>query len=69
MVSWSALMHAIRRTREPEFGAVVKPARGTGVQSDLFVAVEQLRIAAAKGEVPKADSQYDHRQGFPEVGE
>src|SRR5712691_3725395 len=64
-----ALMHGIRRTCEPVFGAVVKPARGTGVQSDLFVAVEQLRIATAKSEVSKPDSLDDHRQGFPEVGE
>src|SRR5882724_9250798 len=64
-----ALMHRIQRSCEPVFGAVVKPARGTGVQPDLFVAVEPLRIAAEKSEVSKADPLDDHRQGFPEIGE
>src|SRR5258708_27775890 len=63
-----ALMHGIGRNCEPVFGAVLRPPRGTGVQPDLFVSVEQLRIAAAKSEVSKADPLDDHRQGLPEAG-
>ncbi len=62
-----AVMHGVGRG-DAMFRAILKPARGTVVQSDFAVPAADLGITAAKNEVSKADPLDDHLQGFPEVG-
>jgi len=62
-------MHGVGRSGEPVFGAIVKPASRTVVQSDFVVPIAHLWVTASKNEISKADFLDDYRQGFPEAGE